>query len=123
MPWWSWIVLWIALAALSLLYIVLLGIKVWRDFRLTAKSLDAAGVRMRKHRRTRAAELEDQRAPQEVRTQGVAVFASPEQMKDDYTAAKAARASRRRRRRVARRAERGQPQSLRDVGLQDTHQA
>jgi hypothetical protein len=120
MPWWSWIVIWIALVALSLLYVVLLGIKVWRDFRTTAKSLEASGNRLRKHARARRAELEAQLAPAMPRSQGVAVFASPEQMKDDYTAAKAARVSQRRRRRVARRAERGQPQSLRDIGLHES---
>ncbi len=46
---------------------------------------------------------------------GWAVFASPEQMKDEYTAAKAERVSRRRRVRVARRSERGQLQSWRDI--------
>ncbi|HEV7167920.1 MAG TPA: hypothetical protein VGN49_08130 [Micrococcaceae bacterium] len=120
MPWWSWIVIWIALVALSLLYVALLGIKVWRDFRKTAKSLETAGNRLREHGQARRAELEAQLAPAMPRVQGVAVFASPEQMKDDYTAAKAARVSQRRRRRVARRAERGQPQSLRDIGSQQT---
>jgi hypothetical protein len=122
MPWWFWTILWIALVALSLAYVLLLGIKAWRDFTATAKSLEDAGSRLDRYRREKAAEVEG-RFVADAGSPGAAVFASPEQMKDDYTAAKAARVSSRRRRRFAGRAERGQPQSLRDIELHDMDQA
>ena len=39
MPWWSWILIWIALVALSLLFYVLLGIRLFRQFMATMKDL------------------------------------------------------------------------------------
>jgi hypothetical protein len=46
---------------------------------------------------------------------GSAVFASPMQMRHDYIASKSSRREERRRRRVQRKADRGQPQALRDI--------
>lgn len=46
---------------------------------------------------------------------GSAVFASPMQMRHDYVASKSSRREERRRRRVQRKADRGQPQALRDI--------
>ena len=43
MPWWSWILIWIALIALSLLFYLLLGIRLFRKFMTTVKELGAAG--------------------------------------------------------------------------------
>lgn len=117
MPWWSWIVIWIALVALSLAYLLLLGIRVWRGFSATLKSFEDAGDRLGGYQRQKAAEYEALSVERTGPPPGSAVFASPVQMKDDYTAAKAARVAERRRRRIARRAERGQPQSLRDMDL------
>ena len=45
MPWWSWIVIWIALVALSLLFFVVLGARLFRQFMATVKELEAAGER------------------------------------------------------------------------------
>ena len=45
MPWWSWIVIWIALVALSLLFFVVLGVRLFRQFMATVKELGAAGER------------------------------------------------------------------------------
>ncbi|MDJ0356777.1 hypothetical protein [Paenarthrobacter sp. PH39-S1] len=115
MPWWSWIVIWIALGALSLAYFLLLGIKVWRGFSSTVSAFHEAGTTLSQHRRTAEETSDGGQVPAARPSPGWAVFASPEQMKDDYTAAKAARQCERRRRRVARRAARGQLQSLRDI--------
>ena len=41
MPWWSWILIWVALVALSLLFYVLLGIRLFRQFMATMKDLAA----------------------------------------------------------------------------------
>ncbi len=115
MPWWSWIVIWIALGALSLAYLLLLGIKVWRGFSATAGAFHDAAEMLSRYRRT-AEETYDGGPVTIARpAPGRAVFASPEQMKEDYTASKGARQSERRRRRVARRSARGQLQSLRDI--------
>ena len=46
MPWWSWILIWIALVALSLLFYVLLGIRLFRQFMATLKDLGAAGRKL-----------------------------------------------------------------------------
>ncbi|MHA7304169.1 hypothetical protein ACX80E_02820 [Arthrobacter sp. TMN-49] len=121
MPWWSWILIWIALIALSLLFMVFLGLKLWRDVASTTRTFSDVSAE-------RAAYWEQslERATVEHVTEmradlpGSAVFASPEKMKDDYLATKEERRFARLQRRVARRKERGQLQSLRDIeALQD----
>ncbi|MGO4385369.1 hypothetical protein [Specibacter sp. RAF43] len=116
MSWWSWILLWMALVALSLLFIVVMGLKLWRDAARTMRGVGRTRDSLSAHweEQSRAAA---QRSVPEPRTTlpGAAVFATPEQMKDDYLAAKEARQFVRRQRRVARRKERGQLQSLRDI--------
>ncbi|GAB3565730.1 hypothetical protein GCM10027405_23440 [Arthrobacter alkaliphilus] len=112
MPWWSWILLWLALIAVSLLCYVLLGIRLFRKFMAMVHELSAAGERLGRH--TPLPEhADDDGAPAKVF--GAAVFASPEQMRHDYVAAKASRREVRRQKRVKRKAERGQPQSLHDI--------
>lgn len=120
MPWWSWILIWIALVAVSLLFYVLLGIRLFRQFMATVKDLGAAGERF-------GAPLANIAAPQpgpapdgeqdagRQALPGSAVFASPMQMRHDYLASKSSRREERRRRRVQRKADRGQPQALRDI--------
>ncbi|MFI5085349.1 MAG: hypothetical protein ACHP7K_05410 [Actinomycetales bacterium] len=125
MPWWFWIILWVALLALSLLYVAALGLRLWRQLVAAKRALEGAGGRLAAYRTERAEALRAA-APAagdggaERPSPGAAVFASPDQMKDDYTAAKAARQSARRRRRVALRTARGQLRSLRDVDLSNT---
>lgn len=113
MPWWSWILLWVALIALSLLFYVLLGIRLFRQFMATARELGAAGQRFGHLSPSQFPEDGDHAEPE--KPAGWAVFASPEQMRHDYLTAKAARQEVRRQRRVKRKAERGQPQSLHDI--------
>ncbi|MCW3766276.1 hypothetical protein ACKLTP_06810 [Paenarthrobacter ureafaciens] len=117
MPWWFWILLWIALIALSLLLHLTLGYRLFRKFMATVRELGEAGRRFGTLGKTTesntlvsAAEATGERpAP------GSAVFASPEQMRHDYVTAKAARREIRRLKRVQRKADRGQPQSLHDI--------
>jgi hypothetical protein len=121
MPWWSWILIWIALIAVSLLFYVLLGIRLFRQFMATMKDLGAAGERFG----APLADLTDPaprlgldtEAPQQTQRAlpGSAVFASPVQMRHDYHASTTSRREDRRRRRVQRKADRGQPQALRDI--------
>ncbi|RAN74241.1 hypothetical protein B5P43_29455 [Bacillus sp. SRB_336] len=116
MPWWSWIIIWVALVALALLFAVLMGLKVWRDGLKTLHAVTAVGDELGAYWAKRSsAAAEPQPVPPRTTAPGAAVFATPEQMKDDYLAAKEARRFSRLQRRVARRKERGQLQSLRDI--------
>ena len=112
MPWWSWILIWIALVAVSVLFYVLLGIRLFRQFMATLKDLGAAGEKLG-HVSPAPAPLQAPRAT----LPGAAVFASTVQMRHDYHTSKSARREDRRLRRVQRRTDRGQRQSLGDLDL------
>ena len=111
MPWWSWILIWVALVALSLLFYVLLGIRLFRQFMATVKDLGAAGEKLG---HLGPIDTPDDSAPAAL-PQGAAVFASPTLMRHDYGASTSSRREERRRRRVQRKTDRGQPQSLGDL--------
>lgn len=112
MPWWSWILLWVALVSLSLLFYVLLGIRLFRQFMATVKDLGAAGEKL-----GQLGPFQEHADAPEPGHQlpGSAVFASPARMRHDYEASTSARREERRRRRVQRKADRGQPQALGDL--------
>ena len=112
MPWWSWILIWVALVAVSLLFYVLLGIRLFRQFMATMKDLGAAGEKL--GHVDVATILEEPGDPSRAMP-GSAVFASPAVMRHDYEASKLARREERRRRRVQRKKDRGQPQALGDL--------
>ncbi|WP_461162901.1 hypothetical protein [Arthrobacter sp. R4-81] len=127
MPWWSWILLWIALVALSLLFYAFLGFRIFRQIMATLKELGEAGSRLGESGNRSGSSFTDVdpdstsddgqdsgRLTQSL-PPGLAVFASPEQVRLEYHAGKAARQERRRARRVQRKADRGQPQRLRDI--------
>ncbi|MGA7206950.1 MAG: hypothetical protein WBX27_20250 [Specibacter sp.] len=116
MPWWSWIILWVALIALALLFAVVMGLKLWRGATATMRTFSSVSEELSAHWEQREKQLAESHVT-EPRTSvpGAAVFATPEQMKDDYVAAKEERRFARLQRRVARRKERGQLQSLRDI--------
>lgn len=113
MPWWFWILLWIALIALSLLLHLTLGYRLFRKFMATVHELGDAGKRFSNF--SAVPETSDLEAAETRPEQGTAIFASPEEMRHDYLTAKAFRQEVRRQRRVKRKAERGQPQSLHDI--------
>ena len=115
MPWWSWILLWVALIAVSLLCYLLLGIRLFRKVMATLRELSAAGAKLG-HLPAAPEQPQDDGGTRRP-VPGSAVFASPEQMRHDYFAAKASRRELRRQRRIKRKAERGQPQSLHDIEL------
>jgi hypothetical protein len=117
MPWWSWIVIWIALVALSLLFFVVLGARLFRQFMATVKELGEAGERFSGFPAAAAAAGtgQEDRAARSASEPGSAVFAPPAEMQHDYHASKLARQDARRLRRIQRKAERGQPQALRDI--------
>jgi hypothetical protein len=112
MPWWSWILIWVALVALSLLLYVLLGIRLFRQFMATLKDLGAAGEKLGHLGPIEQAPADpDPAKPQP----GSAVFASPTVMRHDYEASKSSRREERRLKRVQRKTDRGQPQALGDL--------
>ena len=113
MPWWSWILLWIALVALSLLFYVLLGIRLFRQFMATVKDLGAAGEKL--GGRSPAVPPVGKSPREGAERPGSAVFASPARMRHDYHTSKSSRREDRRKRRVQRRTDRGQRQSLGDL--------
>ena len=125
MPWWSWIVIWIALVALSLLFFGVLGVRLYRQAMTTLEELGEAAERF-SHMPSPSSPAAPgpQRptpTPRTARTQtlrpvpGDAVFASPARMRHDYHASKFARQNARRLRRIQRKKDRGQPQALRDI--------
>lgn len=113
MPWWSWIVIWIALVALSLLFFVVLGVRLFRQFMTTVKELGEAGERFSQLPTTAADPPAAAATP--APAPGSAVFASPADARHAYHAAKASRLEARRLRRVQRKMDRGQPQRLHDI--------
>ncbi|MEO6530895.1 MAG: hypothetical protein ABIN10_02320 [Specibacter sp.] len=121
MAWWSWILLWIALIALSLLFMVFLGFKLWRQASAIARTFSDVSAERVAYWELRLEKATVEHVTEErTAVPGSAVFASPEEMKDDYLATKEERRFARLQRRVARRKERGQLQSLRDIeALQD----
>ncbi|MEC5181043.1 hypothetical protein [Arthrobacter sp. CG_A4] len=125
MPWWSWIVIWIALVALSLLFFVVLGVRLFRQFMTTVKELGAAGERFSSFPSAAASPPGSALAgppgsaadsiPGPLPEPGAAVFAEPARLRHEYHVSKLARQDDRRLRRIRRRKDRGQPQALRDI--------
>ncbi|AJT40936.1 hypothetical protein UM93_04380 [Psychromicrobium lacuslunae] len=130
--------IWVALVALSLLYVVLLGIKLWRHFVALGREVSQASDRISfsSDGVSAAAERTDETTEDtteetseivvrqqiaaigetsERREPGWAIHADPEMLKTEYAQGKLDRRAARRNRRIARRADRGQPQSLSDL--------
>lgn len=110
--------IWIALVALSLLYVGLLGVKVFRDATRTMRAFSDAGASLGEYQRLSFERLDARPAPEPAGGElapGAAIFGEPEALKAEYLAGRQARREERVVRRVARRAERGQLQSLRDI--------
>ncbi|WP_394937694.1 hypothetical protein [Psychromicrobium sp. YIM B11713] len=132
MPWWSWIVIWVALVALSLLYVVLLGIKLWRHFVALGREVSHASERLSfapsrgaspsgaasgdlLRQAVGEAATNESSAPAELREPGWAIHGNPTELRAEYVQGKQDRKAVRRDRRIARRRERGQAQSLSDL--------
>lgn len=116
MPWWSWVLIWVALAACTVVVLLLSGIYLFRKgmgvVRGASSALEQIGSR------GPAVAAADDGAPSPARrAPGSAVFADPARMRREYDEGREARRLARRDRRIARRRKRGQRQSLRDLGL------
>jgi hypothetical protein len=109
----------VALVSLSLLFFVVMGVRLFRQFMATVKELGEAGDKLTRLPVPTAAPAGPTGAAPDSGVPGLvagaAPFASPHQMRHDYHASKEARREARRQRRVRRKTERGQPQSLRDI--------
>lgn len=112
--------IWVALVALSLLYVVLLGIKLWRHFVALGREFTAASERISFSEPIAAAELVLSNADSAAtgnssREPGWAVHADPAEVRSEYAQGKQDRRAARRDRRIERRTARGQAQSLSDL--------
>ncbi len=110
MPWWSWIVIWVALVALTLLFLIFCGFRLYRGFSAlltelgkTTSMLDGLAI------------PETPSDSKQLDLPDSAVFADPSAMRLAYRVGKAERRERRRVHRVARRIDRGQPVAVRDL--------
>ena len=124
--------IWIALVALSLLFFVVLGARLFRQFMAAAKELGEAGERFSTFASGpatsgsagvhvgRVGSDGDDAGNGPLLEPGSAVFASPVQMRHDYRASKFARQEARRVRRIQRKTDRGQPQRLSDIEFNKT---
>jgi hypothetical protein len=110
MPLWFWILLWVALCALALVFIGLLGWRLFRQFMRTLREFESAADRL-------ASGLQAEPPVAEPHQPRPAILADPAVLKEEYALGKEQRREQRRQRRVARREARGQRQSLHDLRL------
>lgn len=112
MAWWFWILLWVALVALSLLFFGILGLKLFRSFTAVLAELEAAGTRLG----SAGHDVGDGSAAG-LRTYDAreSLFRSRREAKLYYLSSKLQRQEQRRLRRMERKRQRGQPQALRDL--------
>lgn len=120
MPWWSWVLIWVSLLACTLLVLVLGAVHLVRKglalMRETGESLGRLSPDARPGQSPGEA-ADDGGAPLSAAVPGSAVFADPAVVRREYAEGREHRRAARRDRRVERRRLRGQPQSLRDLGL------
>lgn len=109
MPWWTWIVIWVALLALTLLVLAALGYHLFRKVKALLKEVEHASEVL--DRSTTPAVSPD--LP--VREFVPAASRDPADVRDERAEGKALRIAARRERRVHRRVNRSQPVSLRDL--------
>lgn len=112
MPWWSWIVIWVALAIVSLLYLGLLGYRLFRNFLKTVDTLHIASEQLGS--RPAPDPQPDERA---ALVPELGIFADPQAARTFYEESKNHRKDIRRQRRIAHKTHRGQPQALRDLRI------
>lgn len=113
MIWWMWVVLWVAVVALGVIFLAVVGFRV---FRRGARTLREFGEAMDRFEVTTAGNDGDVASHPGVPGIPVpAVFADPEEVRAARGAAKLRRIGDRRSTRVLRRADRGQPQLIHDM--------
>ncbi|MHA7275631.1 hypothetical protein ACX80O_03765 [Arthrobacter sp. Hz1] len=109
MPWWTWIVIWVALLALTLLVLAVLGYHLFRKVKALLAEVEHATGMIDQSTSQMA-------GPEQVACDSpVAVFRDPGTVRDELRDAKALRVASRRERRIHRRVEHGQPVRLKDL--------
>lgn len=109
MPWWTWIVLWIVLLALSAVFLLVLGYRVFRKMVAALKEFERAGELLHASGAEYVADAAGTPAS------SAAIFNQPAAVRAERNAGKRAREHVRRERRIRLRAHREQPQLLRDL--------
>lgn len=107
MEWWTWILLWLALVALSLLFLGFLAWRLFKGFTALMEELGRAGELLTPSNPVNEESDRVQQLP--------AAFRDPEEVRAHIAVATRERRWRRLERRVRRRSLRGQPQLLRDM--------
>lgn len=113
MLWWMWIVLWVALIAVSVIFLVVVGFRVFRRMMRTLGEFGEAMDRLE----VNVSDADGGPG----RSSGIpgipvpAVFSTPEDVRAAREVARVRRSDDRRSRRVRHRAERRQPQLLQDM--------
>jgi hypothetical protein len=108
MPWWSWILIWVALTVVALAFYALIGYRLFRQFMAVLGEVQTAGSRFSFTPAASPVLPEGAGA-------GPAIFENPEAARQRYEDGKAARKDARRERRVERRRLREQPRAWRDI--------
>ncbi|GAA2197131.1 hypothetical protein [Sinomonas flava] len=117
MPWWSWVLIWVALSACTVTFLVLAGVYLVRKGLALMRDASAALGEIAERPPAAEGPAHDHEASPSRRAPGSAVFADPDLMRREYEEGRELRRLSRRDRRVERRRLRGQPQSLHDLGL------
>ncbi|WP_162149094.1 hypothetical protein [Arthrobacter sp. H41] len=117
MPWWSWIVIWVALLALTALFILFLGFRVFRGAMSTLREFEVAADRVQVNTGRTVVDSDDESDADGAgeSTLVPAVFSTPDEVRATNARGRTQRIGRRRAARVRLRAERNQPQLLRDM--------
>ncbi|MBJ2119723.1 hypothetical protein I6N91_01865 [Arthrobacter sp. MSA 4-2] len=112
MSWWMWLVLWIALVAVSALFLLAVGFRVFRKAMATLDEFEKASSLLDAAPPSRASDATAGEAPDATVP---AVFAPPAEVRRANQEARLLLQGRRRERRIRRRAENRRPQLLRDL--------
>ena len=113
MLWWMWIVLWVALVAVGVIFLAVVGFRVFRKGLRTLHEFGEAMDRLQ----VNGSDADTER-PALGQIPGIAVpavFSDPDAVREAREAARTRRVDDRRSRRVQKRSARHQPQLLRDM--------
>ncbi|MCQ1950225.1 MULTISPECIES: hypothetical protein [Arthrobacter] len=107
MPWWSWILIWFALAAGAAAFYALIGYRLFQRFLGILREFEAASAKL-------SLRTPDTVPSSVLREEPAGIFTEPDEARKAYDAGKAARREARRLRRIERRTAKGQPRAWRD---------
>ncbi|MCC3271468.1 hypothetical protein MUK71_08870 [Arthrobacter zhangbolii] len=108
MPWWSWILIWLALAAGAAAFYALIGYRLFQRFLGILREFETASAKL-------SFSVPETVSSTVVEEGGGGIFMEPATARTSYEAGKAARRDARRQRRIERRTAKGQPRAWRDL--------